>query len=124
MYPRIQKNWPKNFLSFVTLASEKLQNYLWYLSERLVPAALFSDNVSTFDMEGIKKGLLKCKTKIASQKQLMSFSDDFTEKSLCDFVGPDGWTFFNLLQTDAGFLKLPVTQWSTYLIFFSSQTYG
>ena len=47
----------------------------------------------------------------------MPFSDDFTEKSLCDFVGPDSWTFFNLLQMDAGFLKLPVTQWSTSLIF-------
>ena len=111
------KNWPKHFLSFVTLASEKLQNHPWYLSERLVPAALFSDHVSSFDKKGIKKAMLKCKDKIASQKQLMPFLDDFTEKSICDFVGPDTWTFFNLLQMDAGFLRLPVTQWSTSLIF-------
>ena len=57
------KKWPKHFLSFVTLASEKLQNHLWYLSERLVPAALFSDHVSSFDKEGIKKAMLKCKDK-------------------------------------------------------------
>ena len=61
--------------------------------------------------------MLKFKAKIATQKQLMPFSNDSTEKSLCDFVGPDCWTFFNLLHMDAGFLKLPVTQWSTSLIF-------
>ena len=109
MYPRIRKNWPTYFLSFVTLASEKLQNHLWYLSEKLVSAAVFSDHVSTFDKKGIKKAMLKCTDKIASQKQLMPFSDDFTEKSFCDFVGPDSWTFFNLLQMHADFLKLPVT---------------
>ena len=44
----IEKNpnsWPAKFLSLVKLAREKLEKHLGYLSERLVPLALFSDRV-------------------------------------------------------------------------------
>ena len=44
----IEKNpnsWPAKFQSLVKLAREKLEKHLGYLSERLVPFALFSDRV-------------------------------------------------------------------------------
>ena len=34
-------------------------------------------------------------------------------KQLCDFVGPDSLTFFDLLRIDHTFVKLPVSHWAT-----------
>ena len=100
-------------LEFVTSAREKLQAHLWYLSERLVPLALFSSRVSDREKSDMAKAILRCKSEKAPPSQEMPNACNFKTKKLKDFVGPDSWTFFSLFEVEPSFLKLPVPKWSS-----------
>ena len=106
-----EKQWPANFLDLVRLAREKLQNHLWYLSERLVSFSLFSDNVQLPDKHKLKQAMLKNERPVTNPIQEMPQSKNFCSKTLKDFIGTDSWTMFKLLGIDSSFLKLPVQQW-------------
>ena len=114
------EKWPSNFLMYVTLATQKLQNHLWYLSERLVQMVLFSEHVNAAEKQSIRRAMLKCKEGVCSQKQQMPFSKNIIGKSLKDYIGPDSWTFFNL-HIEYSFFKLPVSKWSTSTSFACSK---
>ena len=104
--------WPAKFLSFVTVAREKLQNHLWYLSERLVSLALFSDRTLS-DKQTMRRAMLRYHGTAQNRIQEMPASHHLGSKALKDFVGHDSWSMFELLGIDSSFVKLPVAQWPT-----------
>ena len=112
----IKKNdtvWPAQFLSLVVRAREKFENHLWYLSERLIPFSLFSDNLDVAEKQQLRKTMMKFENSLPSAKQEMPFSSNLGRKTLKDFVGQDSWAIFPLLDLDSSFLKQPATKWET-----------
>ena len=75
-------------------------DHLWYLSERLVPLCLFSDNTLTSEKKVVLKAVLNSSKKPASNEMCMPEfrTECSTTIQLKDFVGPDSWTFFELLS--------------------------
>ena len=91
---------------------QKLDCHLWYLSERLVVLALFSDVVSDNEKSLMAKTLIKCKknsSKKISLQQMPALSNMVT---LTNLIGPDSWTIFNLLNIECSFLKMDPSGWS------------
>jgi hypothetical protein len=87
---------------------------LWYLSERLVSLALFSDRTSS-EKTTMRKAMLSYQGVDCSapdKVQEMPASDHLEKKALKDFVGHDSWSMFELLGIDSSFVKLPVAKWS------------
>lgn len=109
--------WPDNFFSFVNAAQEKLNSHLWYLSERLVPMALFSSNADVGELSSMRRSMLKFEStannEMDKSMQQMPASFNMKNKQLKDFVGNDSWRIFSLLEIDPSFLKLPVSNWPT-----------
>jgi len=109
-------------------ASQKRQNHLWYISERLLPMALFSQHVNLCEKESIRKAILKCMNANTS-KELMPFSKNIIGKSLVilldltifnlpkTLVKNSCWTFFNLLQNETSLRDLPVAKWPSSKLF-------
>jgi len=99
---------------------EKFNNHLWYLTERLVPFALFSSRVSNVDKEEMKNQLKKyhMSTDLSASlnlQQCMPEKDKFSGTPLKTFVGPDSFTFFMKFGHSAypSFLDQPVDKWLT-----------
>ena len=112
----IKKNdtvWPAQFLSLVVRAREIFENHLWYLSERLIPFSLFSDNLDVAEKQQLRKTMMKFENSLPFAKQEMPFSSNLGRKTLKDFVGQDSWAIFQLLDSDSSFLKQPATKWET-----------
>ena len=107
------KAWPVKFLCLVSLARQKLEKHLHYLSERLVSFAIFSDHVSASDKKQMVTALFKHQRPVMNKSQELPQSHDFKGKFLKDFIGNDSWTMFILLRISSNFLKLPVSQWAT-----------
>ena len=63
-----------NFSSFVKGARKKFENHIWYLSERLVPPALYSDNLDLTPKQQLRTTMMKFKNLSPSAKQKMPFS--------------------------------------------------
>ena len=100
-------------MSFVEGARKKFENHLWYLSERLVPPALYSDNLYLTKRQQLRTTMMKFKDLSPFAKQEMPLSSTLEEKALKDFVGRDSWTLFQFLDLDSGFLEHPATKWKT-----------
>lgn len=107
-----KKHWPTNFLDLVSAARGKMENHLWYLSERLVPFALFSDIVTSSEKEKLRKAMLKNQGPVTNTIQEMPHSNNLGSKTLRDFIGKDSWTMFKLLGINPDFLNLSVDQWN------------
>ena len=118
---RIKTNtssYPSTFSDLIRLAREKLQNHMGYLSERLVPFAIFSDHVTTSMKKKMKDAMLRNQNEVENVPQKMPHSEKFSSKFLYDFIGNDSWKMFQLLGIDHTFLNIPVKKWkdsSTYL---------
>ena len=81
-------------------------DHLWYLSERLVPFCLFSDNANTLVNTLEKQRVRQCLPKSVSGEMScleLSIPEFDPKKSstyqLQDFVGPDSWTFLKLISS-------------------------
>ena len=70
-------SYPAIFLELTRLAREKLQNHMGYLSERLVPFALFSDHVPISAKKKMRSAMLKNKHEVENVPQKMPHSDNF-----------------------------------------------
>ena len=105
-YPSSVGDWFQIFCS-------KFDSHLWYLSERLVTLCLFSGSTREADKKDVATALLKCSTKchISPPCDLLK---PIVRKStkLRHLVSPDSWTIFQLLKSEATFLRLPSRQWS------------
>ena len=73
--------WPTNFLSFVVGAREKFESLLWYLSERLVPLSLFSNNLGV-SVKQLRKSMIKFESTTSSVKQKVPQYSSFGKKNL------------------------------------------
>ena len=104
------KKWPTKFLSLVSQARQKLEKHFWYLSERLVIFALFSNNVIASEKKKMKEALLKFRP-VTNSPQCIPHSKKMGGKMLRDFVGGDSWTMFKLLGIDSSFVNNPVPEW-------------
>ena len=92
------KKYSKRFQEFAVLCQSKLKNHLWYLSERLIPLSLFSENTIIIEKKSIQQALLKFENHKSNTEMCMP---DFESKAstsfkLKDFVGADSWTFLIL----------------------------
>ena len=85
--------------------------HLGYLSERLVPFALFSDHVPSSEKKKMRSKILKNQRPVKTKIQEMPYSDKFSNKFLYDFIGHDSWTMFQLLGIDSSFVKCSVEEW-------------
>lgn len=96
----IPEKYPKYFGEFADKVQTKFADHLWYLSERLVPLCLFSDLTTVQEKQSVRQALLKFQGMDTSRNMLMPcFSLSASSKyQLKDFVGPDSWTFFQLLS--------------------------
>ena len=97
----------------MTPARQKLENHLWYLSERLVPLAIFSDYVLPADKKKMKEALLKYQGPAENTVQEMPHPNKLETKFLENFIGNDSWTLFNHLGIDSSFIHLSVSDWNT-----------
>ena len=110
--------YPEIFLQLASLARKKLENHLGYLSERLVPFSLFSDNVPLAVKRKLRAAMLKNKSDGGNEPQKMPLSKNFSNIHLYDLVGKDSWKMFSLLGIDSEFLNIAVNKWtetSSYL---------
>ena len=93
-------------------ALKAFSNHMWYLSEELVPLALFSTGLSASQKNEIVKKLKNHKTDSAKFRKRTGagFGKPFFPKdvlqstTLADLVGPDSWGFFQTLKMDTTFL--------------------
>ena len=96
--------WPTNFLSFVVGAREKFESHLWYLSKTLVTLFLFSNNLDVTEKQQLRKSTIKFESTTSSTKQKMPQFSSFGTRNLKDFIEPESFTLFRLLNLDFSFL--------------------
>ena len=117
----------KNILSYravdelvSTSAQKALDRHLWYLTDELVPLALFGPNVPEIEKRQVAERLMAVKTddvvaptgRFGTGFGKPAFQKNITETTkLADFITADSWYFFSLLRLDPNFLSLAVDQW-------------
>ena len=106
-------NWPNEFKRITEAARMKLNGHTWYLSERLVVLALFSENTDISTKEKMRQAILRQNKKPNHSEQQQPQCSSFTKKNLWDFVGPDSYTFFKLLNLNQNLLNQCVCTWSS-----------
>ena len=91
---------------------------MWYLTEDLVPLALFDDKgLDKETRSKIANSIVKCEDQGKSVKRRSTgfgkpdFPKVDIKKEIASFVGPDSWTFFRALDIDPAFLHMPVKDW-------------
>ena len=98
--------WPEGFQTIAKAALDKLKLHTWYLSERLVVLALFSNVVDNHTKETMRCALLKYKKHQPQHKeQQRPECSSFSNKYLKDFVGHDSYRLFDLLNLNKNFFK-------------------
>ena len=105
--------WPVKFAEMASAARSKLEKHLSYLSERLVPLALFSGHVSTLEKNAIRKAMLKYEGVPEGTLQQVPYTTSFSGKSLRDFVGKDSWALFDLLSIERENFQFSVEEWES-----------
>ena len=105
-------------------ALKSFSNHTWYLTEELIPLALFSKRVPSETKQELVSQLLqhpnecsnpttrKMHTKTTKYgKPNFPVIKNISNASLKDFIGIDSWYFFKILKIDTAFLTLPVDEW-------------
>ena len=110
--------WPEGIKDIAKAAYDKLRCHTWYLSERLVGLALFSDNVGTSTKETMRTAILKHNKKPAHTEQQRPECSSFLRRQLKHFVGPDTHTLFDLLHLKKDFLNQPASKWDYSSLFY------
>ena len=109
----------KNHNSEISIAALKaLGNHMWYLTEELVPLALFDRGLDDEVRSKIAESIVQCEDQGKGVKRRgTGFGKpefpkvDIKKTEIASFVGPDSWTFFRTLEIDSAFLKMPVEDW-------------
>ena len=79
-------SFPSIFSDLIRRAREKLQNHMGYLSERLVPFAIFSDHVSASMKKKIKDAMMRNQNEVENVPQNMPHSEKFSSNFFYDFI--------------------------------------
>ena len=109
--------WPEGFQIMAKTALGKLKDHTWYLSERLVGLALFSDKVDIATKETMRIAILKHDKKPMHSEQQRPECSSFSKRQLKDFVGPDTHLLFNLLSLKKEILSIPANKWNSSLLY-------
>ena len=98
-------------------ALKAFSNHLWYLTEELVPIALFSNAVDMGTKQIIAEKMLLLDRKTCSKRYGEGYGKPSFPKMpaaspvmLESFIGEDSWSFFHLLKLKDSFLSLPELQ--------------
>lgn len=96
--------------------------HLWYLTEELVPLALFSSQVDSNIKVKMVHKLTNSERKLCTKRHGTGFgkpafpiipqetSDDL---DLSQFIGVDSWSFFEIMRLDKEFLHKPISDWES-----------
>lgn len=101
-------------------AIQAFSNHTWYLTEELVPLALFSRDLSVTEKDGIAQKLLSLQSKeeplfnrYGSGFGKPHFPSVDATSQLSSFIGKSSWQFFRILNISTDFLQLPSSEWQT-----------
>ena len=103
----------------------KLENHLWYLTEEIVPFALFSKPPAMTSKlkQDIASKLLA--TPIPERLRLGKplYPNVRSYTSLVDLIGPESHTLFQSLNISTGWLERPVSDWSSDADFQTAESF-
>ncbi|KAE8739337.1 hypothetical protein FOCC_FOCC015168 [Frankliniella occidentalis] len=107
-----------------TAALRKLEGALWYLSDRLIPLALFDDEVPDEEKELIARALTETKKKPSKKNHRWRRSPtDIQETTrLSDLITTDSIKFFQILNMPTDFLNTPANTWAGNQSFVMAKT--
>ena len=94
-------------------ALETLGRHKWYLTEHVVPFALFSDNVSEEEKAQMSEKLLSLPRDEVPSLGHPDFPVVTEDTELCDLVTPKSWQFFDILKSDPKWLSESVSSWDS-----------
>ncbi|KAG0711264.1 hypothetical protein GWK47_000878 [Chionoecetes opilio] len=96
-------------------ALKKFQVHLWYLSERLIPLALFDDSGSlTLEDKGVMAHKMLQPTKdMNPPKRVVVHTSDIQEKKISSFVSGQSRAFFRIMGLEDSFLMKTPESWES-----------
>ena len=94
------------------VASEKLANHLWYLSQDLIGLALFDSRVSVATKRLMVKAMRDVEEAEDPLKRAVISLETFKDKKLEDFVTKKSLVFFEKMQLPSNFLQLDPEMWT------------
>ena len=117
----------KNIAQSATRAPNR---HLWYLTEEMVPLALFSHDIPETERRALADALLDFKQPTL-QTPLNRFGAGWGKPKfpsvtismrtlLCEMAGVDSWFTIHLLQLDVSLLHLPVSEWESDAAYIAS----
>ena len=103
--------------------------HLWYLTEELVPLALYSSAVDPAIKAKMADGLLQLDKKLTPSKRFgagygkprFPKFPQTASSSLESFIGEDSWSFFGIMRLDPAFLQKPVADWLSDISYLDGQ---
>ena len=93
------------------IALDKLSNHRWYLTEELVPFALFSNIVPDNMKQNIASKLMSVPEPEHFRLGKPVFRQVNRQTSLVDLIGPESHTLFHALHIAPHWLAKPVSEW-------------
>jgi len=116
-------NYSKTDPGVAGAALTALNRHLWYLTEEIVPFALFSNLVSEPEKRQIACQLLKVRQAEPLENGIPVFPQLNTSTKLIHLVGKKSLLLFNLLNIESGWLSVPPAQWKTVDDFQQADTF-
>jgi hypothetical protein len=111
-------------------AVNALKRHLWYLTEEMVPLALFSSKVPPEQRRALADKLLAIKPTTERVAPLNRFGTGFGKPvfpstvtpstTLADLAGPDSWFTFHILELNPEFLNEDVSDWPQHAAYQAS----
>ena len=93
-------------------AQTVFHRHFWYVTEEVIPLALFSSGVSDSDKKKIATALLRNKSDTPLSKGTPVFPNLLKSTKLPQLVGPNSWLLFNVTGHKSSWLKKPTTAWA------------
>lgn len=92
---------------------EKMCSHLWYLSEELIPLAIFDSGLPNRVRRSIADSIRYNVSKQKYGKRLLMSPEDIASTSLSKLGNQNSHKFFKILGIEPKFLDLPVKVWET-----------
>ena len=106
-------------------AIKVLERQSWWLGERMIPLALFSRDVDKDSLSALAAGLKASRVDPAMKQPQEPRKPEFPilkkTKMPKDFVGPQSWTLFDLVEDDVKWLRLLPNEWASDPAFLASK---
>lgn len=112
---RTLKSYPTLYYDFAVSAQKKLQNHMWYLSERNVVFSLFSNQVSISEKVAIWRKLKDHKVKQNKGtvgKGLIKMPEIRHTTHIKDLIGQDSYAIAELIPSATRFLQNHPKEWA------------